>query len=211
MAGSYIKLVWTFYERIRQIRASVLTFFGATAWAHLLQTELQSALTPSYLSHFSISNCNREPWPLLVSSGLRNYVRIHAYAYLNTQNVESTSNTPGNDHLSVVLRSRNLEFVENIGRNWFYLNHGFTIGKGIDRTLVRTLLQVATLSGNAISPSPEVVIPIFAFKIENRTFKILQFLPLFSVPLSTRANVDINFLGIYSKLILWFISHTHTV
>lgn len=90
MAGSYIKLVWTFYERIRQIRASVLTFFGATAWAHLLQTELQSALTPSYLSHFSISNCNREPWPLLVSSGLRNYVRIHAYAYLNTQNVEST-------------------------------------------------------------------------------------------------------------------------
>lgn len=122
--------------------------------------------------------------------------------YLNTQNVESRSNTPGNDHLSVVLRSRNLEFVESIGRNWFYLNHGFTIGKGIDRTLVRTLLQVATLSENVMSPSREVIIPIFAFKIENGTFKILQCLPPFSVPLSTRANVGINFLSNYSKLIL---------
>lgn len=36
----------------------------------------------------------------------------------------------------------------SIGRNWFYLNH-FTVGK-MDRTLARTLLEVAELTRNII-------------------------------------------------------------
>lgn len=167
-----------FYERIRQIRASVLTFFGATAWAHLLQTELQSALTPSYLSHFNISNCNREPWPPLVSSGLRNYTHECRYRGSRIERQYARKWSSGRVR-PVVLRLRNLEFVPSIGGK-LVLPESF-YGRKTDRTLAGTELEVAALSRNVMSPSRKVIIAVFALDREwnvwdtrGKGFRIFQ-------------------------------------